>query len=442
MTVIHALDTGFLALEDADPRLSLGIGAVAIIAGRPPDRDRFASTLAARVDRMPRLRDRLSTTWLELRAPTWEPDPRFDVAHHIRWTALPAPADLPQLYELVAADIAERLDRDHPLWQCTVVERVGADSWAVIVKAHHVLLDGISGIELFDALSDRAPAPAAPPQPPARRASVLRMLELPLRIPRAVWSSAQTLLPVLYAAAAPGGRTSLSGPVGHARRYAVARTTMSRVRGIAARFDVTVNDVAVAAVAGAYRAALLARHEDPGANPIRVVIPISTRTADAPALGNQVSAMLPELPVDRSSAIRRLRAVHERIAAHRGRGEAAAEQNLLGLADRLPYPLVAWAFRMASRYPQHRIAALATNVPGPAGPLTFQGGEVREILPYIPLGMRLRTTIAILSYAGHLVFGVTGDFDTAPDVERIAAAIEAEIAELDRLHDRSDETTS
>jgi hypothetical protein len=155
------------------------------------------------------------------------------------------------------------------------------------------------------------------------------------------------------------------------------------------------------------------------------------RSPDAEGIAdNRVSAMIPYLPIELADPIERLRAVHERVARHRARGEAGAQTSLLAMAAWLPHPVVAWTFRLAGHYSQRSVAALVTNVVGPRRRLTLLGREVVEILPCVPLAMRLRTTVAVLSYRDRLAFGITGDYDTTPDIDAIADGIEHEIAEL------------
>lgn len=117
MSELHPLDWGFMELEDTDRHISLGIGAAAIVEGPAPTRAEFIA-------------------WLQQ---------RLDLAHHIRWTALPAPGDESTLHELIATELEQRLDRDHPLWQCVVVEQLSSNRWALIVKAHHSMVDGGTG---------------------------------------------------------------------------------------------------------------------------------------------------------------------------------------------------------------------------------------------------------------------------------------------------------
>jgi diacylglycerol O-acyltransferase len=56
-----------------------------------------------------------------------------------------------------------------------------------------------------------------------------------------------------------------------------------------------------------------------------------------------------------------------------------------------------------------------------------------EYLPFVPLGPGVRIGVAILSYNGQLRFGITGDYDTAPDIDVLADGMEAAVATLVRL---------
>ncbi|MGV9611696.1 wax ester/triacylglycerol synthase family O-acyltransferase [Nocardia xishanensis] len=438
MTELGPLDTGFMEMEDTDRRVSLGIGTVAIIEGPPPAKDELRGWLDRGLERHTRLRQRVRRTPLDLRAPVWENDPNFDLAHHVRWTALPAPGGEEELKELIATELTERLDRDHPLWEVVVVDQLTEDRWVMILKAHHTMADGISEITLLESFCDPAATEVGEHRRPngkRARTGLLRLLKeairAPVTIPRSAVGAVRTLAPVLYAAIAPASESSLNGPIGRQRRYAVARTMLPQVREIAAAFDVTVNDVAVAAIAAAYRRLLLSRGEHPTPTELRIVVPVSTRTTEAQhVLDNRVSAVIAHLPIEVDHPVERLLAAHEQIRRHRSRGETDAEKSLLALSRRLPFGLVAEVFRLAVSFPQRGVVALATNIPGPRHRLTLGGREVIELWPCIPIAMRVRTTIAILSYLDHLTFGITGDYDTTPDIETISSSITTEIAVL------------
>jgi hypothetical protein len=71
-----------------------------------------------------------------------------------------------------------------------------------------------------------------------------------------------------------------------------------------------------------------------------------------------------------------------------------------------------------------------TNVPGPQFPLYLLGRRLARVYPQVPLAESCALGIAIMSYDGHIDFGLLADYDALPDVEEIAAGIEASIAEL------------
>ncbi|WP_040796561.1 wax ester/triacylglycerol synthase family O-acyltransferase [Nocardia higoensis] len=437
MTKLSPLDAGFMEVEDTVRHVGLGIGVVAIVGGAPPTREEFRVAVDRGLERHGRLRQRVRRTPLDVTAPEWEEDPNFDLAHHIRWTALPDPGDETELRELVATELSERLDRDHPLWKVVVVEHLAGDRWAMIVKAHHSMIDGISGVTLFKSFCDPDAGPGMVLAGVGGRGHTGlfelagRAVRLPYTMPRLAVGTVRALAPVLLAAVAPAAESSLNGPIGQQRRYVVARVSLPEVREIGAAFGVTVNDVAVAAIAAAYRRLLLCRGEQPTAGKMRIAVPVSMRTAEAKdVLDNRVAAMIAELPIEIDEPVERLIAVHERIARHRSRSEPEAEKSLLSLATRVPSALLTAIFRIAAWFPQRGVSALATNIPGPKHRLTLGGREVLEIWPCIPIAMRVRTTVAILSYVDQLTFGITGDYDTTPDIEILASGVATEIAVL------------
>ncbi|MRH87605.1 wax ester/triacylglycerol synthase family O-acyltransferase [Nocardia sp. SYP-A9097] len=436
MTELHPLDAGFIELEDSDRHISLGIGAVAIISGTPPTRAEFAEVLGERIAANARLRQKMRRAPFDLTAPVWEEDPNFDLAHHIHWTALPEPADDSALFDFVAAELEKRLDRDHPLWQCIVVERLTGDRWALFVKAHHSMVDGVSGVTLLSTFCDGMEAVesggANGAQPAVNwLAWAVKGIRLPFDLPRHAVSVIRGLIPLAAATLASATDSSLNGSIGQQRRYIAARTSLTEVREIGKAFGATVNDVVLAALASAYRDLLLQRGEQPAEDTVRILVPVSMRAADAKyVLDNRVSVMIPALPVHLEDPVQRLSLIHDLMTAHKSRGEAQAEKSVMGLADWLPFAPIAWTVRLLSLIPQHGITALATNIPGPPHALTVHGREVLSLLPAVPIAMRLRTGIAILSYHDQLNFGITGDYDTNPDLRTLADGIHGAIAEL------------
>ncbi len=96
---------------------------------------------------------------------------------------------------------------------------------------------------------------------------------------------------------------------------------------------------------------------------------------------------------------------------------------------------MALGIRMGLRFPQRQVATVTTNVPGPRTTLYGLGRELREVLPYVPIADRVRIGVAIFSYRDDLTFGLTGDYDTAPDLQALADGI---AGSLDELVERAD----
>lgn len=140
--------------------------------------------------------------------------------------------------------------------------------------------------------------------------------------------------------------------------------------------------------------------------------------------------MLPFLPVDKADPVVQLRAVHRRLTRVKGSGQREAGGVFVAAVNVMPFPLTAWAVRALMKLPQRGVVTLATNVPGPRERLRIMGREVVRMLPIPPIAVGLRTGGAILSYADELEFGITADYDAAPDVEELASGIEKVVARL------------
>ena len=193
----------------------------------------------------------------------------------------------------------------------------------------------------------------------------------------------------------------------------------------------TVNNVVLAAISGGFRALLLARGEQPGAHMVRSLVPVSVRApGEENVYGNQVSAVLADLPVHIADPAERLAAVRTGLQALKAGNEAVVGESLARLGRYSLYSLTSWWVRLAFSLPQHEIATVTTNVPGPQQPLYGMGRRLVEIIPYVPIATTLRTGIAIFSYCGTVTFGITGDFAATPDLEVLARGIEWGLSEL------------
>ena len=167
-------------------------------------------------------------------------------------------------------------------------------------------------------------------------------------------------------------------------------------------------------------------------------MPVSLRSDDAHGvLDNRVSAILYSLPVHIVDPVERLERVHEDMRALKDSHMAEVGEAAATVGDLVPPMVVGTMSRLATRLmhqlSQRSVNTVTTNVPGPQFPLYCLGREMLAYYPYVPLSHGVRVGTAILSYNGQLTFGVTGDFDTAPDVVVLADTTADAVAELREL---------
>src|SRR5690242_1571462 len=177
---LTALDASFLHLERGG-RAHMHVAAVMTFEGEAPDYDGLVDHLAARLELVPRYRQRLAEVPLGQGRPMWVDDPHFNPRYHVRHTALPAPGTDAELKRLAGRLFSQQLDRSKPLWEIWLVEGL-KEGFALISKTHHALVDGVSGVDVTSVLFDTSAEPAAPvgtalepwvPRPVPSRAQML-----------------------------------------------------------------------------------------------------------------------------------------------------------------------------------------------------------------------------------------------------------------------------
>jgi diacylglycerol O-acyltransferase len=457
MERMSPLDATFLYVEDGVTHMH--IASCAVFEGPAPAYDRVVAAIAGKLDLIPRYRQVVRLVPLQLGRPIWVDDPHFRIEYHVRHTALPPPGGDDELRALMGRIMSQELDRHRPLWEAWMIEGMADGRWGLITKIHHCMADGVAGTDLLAVLLDDEPdlpPPVAEVWSPAGQPSDLRLVaDAVVDLARTPFVQLQALgdltrtprrsLTQLREVAAgmrsyarsfqPTRTSSLVGTIGPHRRWTWASVDLENAKLIRRTFGGTVNDVIVTAVTSGLRQLLLARGEPLDELTVRSLIPVSIRADEAHNIyDNQVTAMFADLPVATDDPVERLAAVREQMAMLKASHQADAGIGLTALSWFAPPAAVAFAertvMRVLRRTPQHSIATVATNVPGPQHPLYLAGSEMLEYLPFVPIAPGVRVGIAIVSYNGRLAFGITGDFDAAPDIDVVAHGIEDAIAEL------------
>jgi WS/DGAT/MGAT family acyltransferase len=219
----------------------------------------------------------------------------------------------------------------------------------------------------------------------------------------------------------------LNTRIGPRRTLVRHRVRMAQLLEAKAKAGVTLNDVCLAAVAGALRKLAAIRGEE--ALPLRAMVPVSMRGEDERRdLGNRISFAFIELPVRARTRAERLRQVHRATSAFKTSGRPAGTWALLGATGLLPDPLKDRTARLAS---SARVFNLTiSNIPGPRLPVYMLGAELSEAYPVVPLGGEHSLSIGMFSHRDHMFFGLYADPDALPEVRELPALLNAEILAL------------
>jgi diacylglycerol O-acyltransferase / wax synthase len=452
MERMSLLDATFLFIEnDMTP---MHIGGVAIFEGPPPTHDELVARFEAQLPLVPRYRQKLRLLPFNVGLPMWVDDPYFNIDYHVRRSAVPAPGGRDELETLVSREISQHLDRARPLWEVMVVEGLEDDQWAFVSKVHHCMVDGVSTTDLMAVLFDDkpdAPRYAVAPWRPRPEPGVLELLAQSvvgllspaenlgrvLAAARSPGDSLRTGLETLRAFAsvvpklAPTPTTSLNGRYGPHRRWTSAAASLTDVKLVRKALGGTVNDVVLAAITGGFRDLLTSRGEDVDNRVVRSLVPVSVRAEhERGVYNNRVSGIFVDLPVGLADPAERLASIRAQMDGVKRSKGAVAGERLVQLAGFSPPMLLAAGQRLAVSIQQSSMNTATTNVPGPQHPLYFAGRRLLESSPTIPLAASLRVVVGIFSYNGGLRFGITGDYDTAPDVGVLRDGIERGVADL------------
>ncbi len=463
---LTAVDAGFLHEEDRGPA-HMQIGGLVLLDGPLPAIEDVRRSLAARLLDLPRYRQRLLPTPLGLARPVWADDPAFDIGQHVLLRHLPAPGTFDQLLELTGDLMSQRLGRGRSMWQLDLVDGLEGGRGAIVARTHHSLVDGVGGMDLLAALFDVEPAPAEPSPAASEEAvsglaskagphpspltllvnaavdstriatdmsaailSRLRQPELALR--DATWAIAGLAgVAGKFVNSAP--RSVLNIPVGSMRLVATVSRPLAEVKAVKSALGGTVNDVCLAAVAGALRTFLAERGdqsiEQPEAGRFRAMIPVSIRQGTGrQELGNKLVAMVAALPVDVGDARARLQAVRDTTARLKASPEQDGAAFLAAVEELAPPQVVAQASRL--NFSSRLYNLMVTNIAGPQFPIYLLGRRVERIFPLGFLGMHHNLCVAILSYNGEINVGLLGDREAVPDIARVARHLEHAFDEL------------
>jgi WS/DGAT/MGAT family acyltransferase len=454
---LSATDASFLLQERGNAHMH--IGGLAVFQGPAPAHEELLAHVARRLDLVPRFRQRLAEAPVAFTRPWWIDDPDFNLEYHLRRSSLPRPGTQKQLQTLVSRVFSQRLDRARPLWEMYLVEGLEGGRFALLTKAHHALVDGISGVDLASVILDIAPEPAqlgaelepwlrhpAPSRaellvrgaldtlrtPVALAEEAVAALMYPTRLRHRLQTASRTVRALGSQLLDPAPGLPLNGPIGPHRRFEARTFSLDRVRKIKGQHNATVNDVMLAAVTGALRTWLEDRGINTGELEVQALVPVNLRSdAERGLLGNRVALLRAPLPVHAADPEKRLTIVRDAMAQIKHSRQLAAARTIIELSNFAPPTVLAQASRL--NFSTRLFNLIVTNVPGPQLPLYLLGRELDTIAPiaFLPSGHAL--SVAIFSYNGTITFGLLGDYERMFDLDALADGLEDAMAELEAI---------
>lgn len=389
--------------------------------------------------------------------PSWVEARQIDLDYHLRHSALPLPGGERELGVLVSRLHSHPMDFNRPLWECHIIEGLENNRFALYMKMHHSLVDGVGGIRMLQRMLSTNPATRNIPPPWAvgaggggkrepRDASFNAQFQRLLEASREQLRTAPGVAKALGHVIGERVRRSLpvealpfSGPasiinrqISGQRRLATQHYDLNRIKQVATLGKVTVNDVFLAICAAALRRYLLEIRALP-AEPLTAGVPVSVRPQGDENVGNAISFIIANLHTHLADPVERLHAIREStiVAKQHLQQLPKAGINNYTMIFMAPFILQLLAGRGGHGRPMFNVTI--SNVPGPDKPLYFNGALMEQIYPVSLLTHGQAVNITVVSYAGQFNVGFTGCRDTLPHMQRLAVYTGEALDELETL---------
>lgn len=452
---LTSMDASFLYFEKKEAPMH--IGSVSVFDGEIPFQ-RFVKSVQSKLHLIPRYKQKVVPDPFQIGHPTWEHDHDFDISRHIFRVQVDQPGGEEELIKLAGRIFTPVMDRSKPLWDIYLAYGLEGKRSAMIARVHHCMVDGVSGVDLLKVVLDFSPRPQPvakqPEVPPAPKEDATRrffdsllgsmqegmnrwmefqngLLNLTQALVndqgRGSLGQMTSFMPQL---AAPAAVLPFNRQCSGERKLVWSEFSFAEARAIRGALGGTVNDVVLTVLAGAVSRYVGAQRQRTKGRNLRVMVPVSMRQEEKRgALGNLVSMLPVEIPLDMKDPLARFRYVNEKTVAMKSARVAEGINVLSALMGILPAPVQALVGAIANT-PLPSFNMVSTNVPGPQVPLYAMGKRMIAYYPYVPVGYAIGVGCAIMSYDQKLYFGLSSDTRAMPDVERLKRFLDDSFIEL------------
>ena len=377
--------------------------------------------------------------------PFWVDDDTFTVEKHLDERSLPSPGGRDELDRLCAELATERLERDRPLWALTLVHGLAGGRQAIVVRAHHAIMDGVAALNTFLAATTREPGaaiatlpalttPAVTPEAlqraaeRARGATARQLVDFTRALSRSR-RAARAFGPLPEVPRGLTWRSSLNAPSAGTRVCASANLDLDGVKKVAKATGVTLNGALHAVLTEALREELQERGEKLD-RPLIAIFGVAEDRSSTRTQGNGIATARAYLRVDLPSAADRFHATARScllaVELRRRRGfefsKVAAD-----LTGRLMPRVRAGVARVTPRVLNHITTA---NVPGPDHLRWLGDVPVVEWISFAVAVAPADVNFTAYTYAGRFTIGLVATPESMPDPKRFLARLEPALARL------------
>jgi diacylglycerol O-acyltransferase / wax synthase len=392
-------------------------------------------------------------------AHSWIEADDIDMEYHVRHAALPWPGGERELGELVGRLHSAPIDLARPPWECTIIEGLEGDRFALFIKMHHSLIDGVSGVKLLHKAMATDPEASLklPPfwatgntsqgkekrrsqTPTVASATAAALEELSLQA-KSLPQLALAFGKIIKRIGDPSDglvvpfnspRSVLNGRVREKRRFATQQFAMERLRNVATAAGCTLNDVVLTLCGGALRRFLSERDSLPEKS-LTAGIPVSVRPKDDEGTGNAISFIVATLGTDITDPLERLQAIKRSVQHAKAHVQSLPRSVMTQYTMLLMAPtLLTLISGIGGRLPP-MFNITISNVPGPDKPLYFRGAELLSIYPASIVTHGQALNITCESYAGYMNFGFTACHTSLPSTQKLAVYTGEALVELETL---------
>lgn len=454
---LNLLDASWLLIESHDTPMHVGALMQFVLPERAaPDFVRqIMADFRGFTDVAAPWNRRVHTPALKGLLPLWTEIDTIDLEHHVHHSALPAPGGERELGQVIARLHSQQLDLTRPPWELELIEGLENRRFAIYIKIHHSLIDGVAGVRLLARTMSSSAAGSLKMAPfwtigPAARARLEKpaptAAQVAVDLIAAVRGQAGSVPNIARAFGALVGAVRnkadvlavpfdaplsvINGRIHAQRRFATQRFDLERLKRIAENAGVTLNDIVLALCGAALRRFLIEIDELPD-KPLTAGIPMSVRPKDDEGEGNAITFIIATLGTDIADPLQRLAAINASTLRAKEHVQGLPRKSMLQYTLLLMAPYIISLLTGVGGRTRPMFNVTISNVPGPDKPLYFRGALMEASYPVSLVTHGQAINITCQSYAGHLHFGFTGCRDSLPHMQHIATYTGEALIELE-----------